>query len=793
MNDSGPDGDRTANWYIERVRENMTRQNAEKALELCDAGLAEWRYNPKLWQAKVQILVRLGQFPEAMKVINDTSAFSRKARETPVFQMRAFEVYLEQGDITSARARRDEIARLDPDLGPHYLMAVAKLGLATGAHVATLKVLEPRLGDFPYNVQLRLMAARHMAACGRAGEALALIDSCLAKKPNDELLVFYAQIVLNEGRTEDADRFLMLHEDRVRQSPRLLAEKVRALERNGGHARALELVQGALKTYPRNPLLNTMQWRLVAATGDPDAAAALSVGYARQDDSSVRAALAAVRFHFLIGRHDEGEALLREVYEKHPDNLLVTLRAANSELDQKFDPETALRLLEASGAERLNDPVFAKIRAKSLRQMGFVPEAIAILEKLRTEGDLDEDGMFQLIRFRVMVGDFDVARMLLDTMEYRSSDARQKKYAILADIAFEHGDLSAARRNIFRAIVLRNRDGSHLDTLAKYQMHGGDYRAAWENHAASIERLFDRQLDGEATNKPIKSLMGQLLNEYRLFCGERDDFGPRWDADRQEKARLFYRGELATSPGSTPAAMGVLSALRRTGHVTEAPPRAAPGAAPDNIPKVVYQFWDKPDPPQQVAAVMDWNRRLNPDYEFRCYNYQTAQAYFREKNEAAALRAFRLSPHVAGKADVFRLVVLWHEGGVYLDADDRVAAPFSGLLDHSLRFTGYQEPYWTVGNNFMAVQPNDPIIRAALDDAIEAFEGPLGASVWLSSGPGAITRALALHGTDQAGCFKDGVWVMPQHKMHGFLIPHIRMSYKTSDVHWIRQLQKRDS
>ena len=90
----------------------------------------------------------------------------------------------------------------------------------------------------------------------------------------------------------------------------------------------------------------------------------------------------------------------------------------------------------------------------------------------------------------------------------------------------------------------------------------------------------------------------------------------------------------------------------------------------------------------------------------------------------------------------------------------------------------------------MAVGPRDPIIRDALDEATEALVESPGADVWLSSGPGAISRALARHGTDAQGNLNPDIWIMPVHALIPRIAQHVRLNYKGTDSHWVRQMRQ---
>ena len=784
-------------WFQTRVGRLIADQDFDAALETCEAGLKVWRWHPQLWQFKLQILTQLGRYPEALQVANDTSNHSGPARGTVGFQLRAFDLHLKQHDFAAARRRVAKIAEIDPEAGVPYLHCVGRLGLASGRHDEALRILHPRLPEFPDAIHLHTVAARNMAACGRVEDALAVLRDILARTPPGEraeplLMITYIEILLKEGRDAEAAEFLDRHGDQVAASPRLAIERAKLFERGGAFDQARDLLRSAIADSPRDIGLNVALWRLLARAGRSREAAALCETYVDPDGASVRVVLAASGFLYDIGMPEKAESILRAAHAAHPDNVRINLRIINSLLNRSFDPQAALSLLDELTTGTPEDVTFARLRARAQRLTGFIPEAIATLEDLHARGKLDEEGIFQLAGYAALIGRFDRARALLTFVKQDSTDMRQRKNVLLAGIAFQEGDLGAARTGILRAIALCGPDVWRLDELSKFQMLAGDYGAAWANQLKRTNIIYENRVDTKTSRKPVRSLMGQILNEHRLFYGDRDGFGLRWGASVQDDARRFFRAELDRTPGNTPAALALLGALFRTGHITEEPQAVPPETATERIPKLVHQFWDSPELPEAVADVMTWNRGINPDYEFRRFDLRQAWDYLIEKGEDRALNAVNLAMDAAGQSDILRLVVLWHEGGVWLDVDDRCVTPFSRFLDHRMRFIGYQEHFWSVGNNFLAVQPRDPIIRAALEDAIEGLTGPLGTSVWLASGPGAISRSLARVGTDAEGFWQEGIWVMPVHRMQQLVVPHIRLPYKNSQVHWVKRLQSRD-
>jgi mannosyltransferase OCH1-like enzyme len=149
--------------------------------------------------------------------------------------------------------------------------------------------------------------------------------------------------------------------------------------------------------------------------------------------------------------------------------------------------------------------------------------------------------------------------------------------------------------------------------------------------------------------------------------------------------------------------------------------------------------------------------------------------------------AYRVARHTAMKADIFRLALLFYEGGVYLDADDFCNMAIEDLLKGGAELVLHQEDVGSIGNNFIAARPLHPIIGAALAEASRATLAGAAESVWLVTGPGLLTRvlasAIALESELRA---PSGVHVLPQSVFRQGILPGRRAAYKTTRRHWSR-------
>ena len=95
----------------------------------------------------------------------------------------------------------------------------------------------------------------------------------------------------------------------------------------------------------------------------------------------------------------------------------------------------------------------------------------------------------------------------------------------------------------------------------------------------------------------------------------------------------------------------------------------------------MFQYWDTPSIPPDVAAWMQELKAQNPEYDHRLYDRQGAAHYIGSNIGERERAAFLTCAVPAGQADYFRLCVLAVEGGLYLDADTQPLKPLSTLLD----------------------------------------------------------------------------------------------------------------
>jgi mannosyltransferase OCH1-like enzyme len=105
--------------------------------------------------------------------------------------------------------------------------------------------------------------------------------------------------------------------------------------------------------------------------------------------------------------------------------------------------------------------------------------------------------------------------------------------------------------------------------------------------------------------------------------------------------------------------------------------------------------------------------------------------------------AFDQIAEPAQRADLFRLARLFVAGGYFIDADDRARGGLAAHVPGHAEFFAHQEDLGSIGNNVLGATPRHPAVGLALNDAVAAILRGDRDIVWLTTGPGLLTRSLA--------------------------------------------------
>ena len=582
----------------------------------------------------------------------------------------------------------------------------------------------------------------------------------------------FAQMLLDLGEDEaraEARVLLQTHPDR-RRALRLLGRA--ALDRGAfAEARAdFEAVEDPdLPTILALALLAWREGRAEDAQAHIATAEAMAPGDSRPLELQARLARDAER-------HAEAVALFSAALARNPSSAdallgLPAVLAATGAFAEAAEATDRAEAILGPG------PRIALLRATALRRRGHWPEALEVARAACLGAEPPLNLIIERTRLELMLAGPEAATAALDAARPNTPKDRCDILLHRALILEEGWQFEAAATLFAEGAALVPRHAELRLNAARNALIRLDADGARDHLGATMEvRAAPRRQAGRSSNIS-QTHAGQILDEISL--------DPHLLSELQRicreppPARIAPLGvALGENPDSTAAAMQLLLAHRAAGPLDTPAPVA--GAA---IPYRFCQFWTEADPPPDVLTLMATWARHHPGAAITRFDDVTARAFLAARFPAAITNAFNAAREPAMRADLFRLAWLYAEGGIYADADDRCHASLVPLLRPGLVMAFYLEPWATVGNNFLAAAPRQPIIADALRQATTAVLRGDRDLVWLSTGPGMMSRCLA-RAMVTAGGLPPGVAIFDRPMLHRRVAMHCFLPYKSGNRHW---------
>ncbi len=115
---------------------------------------------------------------------------------------------------------------------------------------------------------------------------------------------------------------------------------------------------------------------------------------------------------------------------------------------------------------------------------------------------------------------------------------------------------------------------------------------------------------------------------------------------------------------------------------TAAPPRVPRIRCGASIPKVIYQTYPTKNVPAAIAKNIDYIRNLNPTHDYVLFDDIDVERFIETEYGSEILAYYnRINPkYGAARADLFRYLLIYNKGGIYLDIKSRMLQPLDSIL-----------------------------------------------------------------------------------------------------------------
>lgn len=170
------------------------------------------------------------------------------------------------------------------------------------------------------------------------------------------------------------------------------------------------------------------------------------------------------------------------------------------------------------------------------------------------------------------------------------------------------------------------------------------------------------------------------------------------------------------------------------------------------IPKIIHKvlILNLVDPQYPVPEHLETNinafKSLNPNYDVRLYRNIDCINYITEKcgKDSEELSAYTTLVPNAFKCDLFRLIVLFYDGGYYSDMRQLCLVPFDTVFgnDPTIDILSLSQSAVITNNAFIGAKPFHPAIKYAINIILKNVKNkyygsgptsPTGPNVWRKS------------------------------------------------------------
>lgn len=132
------------------------------------------------------------------------------------------------------------------------------------------------------------------------------------------------------------------------------------------------------------------------------------------------------------------------------------------------------------------------------------------------------------------------------------------------------------------------------------------------------------------------------------------------------------------------------------------------------IPKIVHLSWkDKDLLDSESPLVQEGMKKLvelNPDWDVQISTDDEVDEYLKGQLEPQ-LYALIADKHIVQKTDLWRLIKLYIEGGVYVDIDRFVDTPLDELVDEGTKWVVPTCRDYDFSHDFMMTAPQNPVYK----------------------------------------------------------------------------------
>jgi mannosyltransferase OCH1-like enzyme len=163
------------------------------------------------------------------------------------------------------------------------------------------------------------------------------------------------------------------------------------------------------------------------------------------------------------------------------------------------------------------------------------------------------------------------------------------------------------------------------------------------------------------------------------------------------------------------------------------------------IPKLLWQTNYTKRVTLPVYLNYIWNRILAPTFEYRLFSDEECLTYVKQYFDGPIADAYGRLRVGAAKADFWRVLVLWREGGVYLDVDAALCWPPELIFQEGQSELLIQQN-GKITNFYMASSPGNSLMKEIANQILANIQQNTIESVFDMTGPTVVHATVSREG-----------------------------------------------
>lgn len=136
------------------------------------------------------------------------------------------------------------------------------------------------------------------------------------------------------------------------------------------------------------------------------------------------------------------------------------------------------------------------------------------------------------------------------------------------------------------------------------------------------------------------------------------------------------------------------------------------------LPKTIYQTWYKKTLPTSIQQSVNWMLKQNPNYSYELSDDNDMDMFIKQNFNDTIYSAFKMLKVGAAKADLWRYLILFKNGGVYLDVDSMIYGVLDNLITDNSAIISREKNYGKFVQWCLIYPSNHPLLKLCIDKCV---------------------------------------------------------------------------